>query len=189
MGKIFIINDTSITGGVASTHDIGTTSLTWKDGYFSGTVTVGTTSVTGAVIGNSGSFATTITVGTVSATGNIISGAKVSAASGSFTALLTAGTASFSGNFTVVGTSSIGNVTFADNRTILVGTGTGLTFATGTNQKLGFYGATPIVQSAAYTTSNVSTDRSFDANSTTLDELSDVVGTLIADLRALGILG
>lgn len=39
-----------------------------------------------------------------------------------------------------------------------------------------------------YTVSNVSTDRSFNANSTTTDELADVLGTLIADLRAQGIL-
>ena len=44
------------------------------------------------------------------------------------------------------------------------------------------------VQSAAYTTSNVSTDRTYDANATTTDELADVLGTLIADLKAAGIL-
>jgi hypothetical protein len=36
----------------------------------------------------------------------------------------------------------------------------------------------------AYTVTNVTTDRAYDANATTLDELADVVGTLIADLRA-----
>jgi hypothetical protein len=40
---------------------------------------------------------------------------------------------------------------------------------------------------ATYTVSNVSTDRSYDANATTTDELADVLGTLIADLRALGL--
>ncbi len=35
-----------------------------------------------------------------------------------------------------------------------------------------------------YTESNVTTDRTFNANATTLDELADVLGTLIADLRA-----
>lgn len=39
-----------------------------------------------------------------------------------------------------------------------------------------------------YTPTNVTTDRSYDANATTLDELADVVGTLIADLQAIGIL-
>lgn len=42
--------------------------------------------------------------------------------------------------------------------------------------------------SAAYTTSNVTTDRTYDANATTTDELADVLGTLIADLKTAGIL-
>lgn len=42
---------------------------------------------------------------------------------------------------------------------------------------------------ATYTPSNVTTDRSFDADSTTLDEVADVLGTLIADLQILGFLG
>jgi hypothetical protein len=43
--------------------------------------------------------------------------------------------------------------------------------------------------SPAYTPTNVTTDRSYDANATTLDELADVVGTLIADLQARALLG
>ena len=54
---------------------------------------------------------------------------------------------------------------------------------------VGFYGTTPIAQSAAYTPSNVTTDRSYDANSTTVDELADVLATVIADLQAVGLLG
>jgi hypothetical protein len=42
---------------------------------------------------------------------------------------------------------------------------------------------------SAYTTTNVTTDRSYDANATTLDEIADVLGTLIADLKAKSILG
>jgi len=51
-------------------------------------------------------------------------------------------------------------------------------------------GAVNIVldQSPAYTPTNVVTDRSYNANSTTIDELADVLGTLIADLQATGIL-
>lgn len=41
---------------------------------------------------------------------------------------------------------------------------------------------------ADYTPSNVSTARSFNANSTTLDEVADVLGTLITDLQTLGVL-
>lgn len=40
-----------------------------------------------------------------------------------------------------------------------------------------------------YTPTNVTTDRSYDADATTLAELADVVGTMIADLQAVGILG
>lgn len=41
-------------------------------------------------------------------------------------------------------------------------------------------------KSAAYTPTNVTTDRAFDADTVAVAELADVVGTLIADLRALG---
>lgn len=44
------------------------------------------------------------------------------------------------------------------------------------------------VAAQAYTPTNVTTDRSFDANATTVDELADVLGTLIADLQARGLL-
>lgn len=38
-----------------------------------------------------------------------------------------------------------------------------------------------------YAITNISADRSYDANATTTDELADALGTLIADLRAKGI--
>ncbi len=38
-----------------------------------------------------------------------------------------------------------------------------------------------------YTATNVTTDRSYDANATTIDELADALGSLIADLRTLGL--
>jgi hypothetical protein len=44
-----------------------------------------------------------------------------------------------------------------------------------------------VATSATYTESNVTADRSYDANATTLDEIADVLGTLIADLRAVGV--
>ena len=43
--------------------------------------------------------------------------------------------------------------------------------------------------SPAYTPTNVATTRTFDADATTTDELADVLGTLIADLKARGALG
>jgi len=45
-----------------------------------------------------------------------------------------------------------------------------------------------LAQSAAYTPSNVTTDRTYDANATNIAELADIVGTLIADLQATGLI-
>ena len=41
--------------------------------------------------------------------------------------------------------------------------------------------------SQTYSITNVTTDRAYDANATTLDEVADTLGTLIADLRSLGL--
>lgn len=54
---------------------------------------------------------------------------------------------------------------------------------------VGFYAVAPTTRSAAYTPTNVTTDRAYDANATTVDELADVLGTLIADLQLTGIIG
>lgn len=54
---------------------------------------------------------------------------------------------------------------------------------------IGFFGTAPTSQTNAYSTSNVTTDRSFNADSTTTDELADVLGTLISDLQGYGLLG
>lgn len=51
---------------------------------------------------------------------------------------------------------------------------------------MGVFGVTPVARTAAYTPTNVSADRSYDANSTTVDELADVLGTVIADLQSYG---
>jgi hypothetical protein len=45
-----------------------------------------------------------------------------------------------------------------------------------------------VKQTNAYTPTNVVTDRSFNANATTTDELADVLGTLIADLQSAGVI-
>lgn len=39
-----------------------------------------------------------------------------------------------------------------------------------------------------YTPTNVTTDRAFDANSTSIDEIADCLGTLIADLQTAGLI-
>lgn len=54
--------------------------------------------------------------------------------------------------------------------------------------KIGFFGVTAVARASAYTPTNVSADRSYDANSTTIDEIADVLGSLIADLQAYGLL-
>jgi hypothetical protein len=56
----------------------------------------------------------------------------------------------------------------------------------GTN--IGFFGTAPAVQAAAYTPTNVNADRSYDADATSVEELADVLGTLIADLQSYGLL-
>jgi hypothetical protein len=54
---------------------------------------------------------------------------------------------------------------------------------------LGFFGTTPTARQTGYTTfTNLSTDRTCDANATTVDELADILGTLIEDLKTLGLI-
>jgi hypothetical protein len=52
--------------------------------------------------------------------------------------------------------------------------------------EIAFNGATPQAQSTGWAVSNVTTDKVFDANATTLDEIADVLGTLITYLIARG---
>ena len=47
----------------------------------------------------------------------------------------------------------------------------------------------PVIPQGTYTPTNVTADRSFDANNTTIDELADVVGTIISDLQTAGVFG
>lgn len=61
--------------------------------------------------------------------------------------------------------------------------------ASGSAPMIGFLGAAAVARTAAYTPTNVTTDRSYDANATTLDEIADVLGTLLADLQGFGLLG
>ncbi len=46
-----------------------------------------------------------------------------------------------------------------------------------------------ITSSPTYTPTNVNTDRAFDADSTSTEELADVIGTIIADLQAKNVFG
>lgn len=87
------------------------------------------------------------------------------------------------------GALTAGSLTLADGGNVAVGTGTGTKIGTSTSQKLGFFNAAPVARPAPYTPSNVTTDRSYNADSTTIDEVADVLGTLIADLQSLGLIG
>jgi hypothetical protein len=53
--------------------------------------------------------------------------------------------------------------------------------------QLSFFGVATVARPAAYSPSNVTPDRVYDADSTTLDEVADVLGTLISDLQGLGL--
>lgn len=58
-----------------------------------------------------------------------------------------------------------------------------------TGSTVGFYGETPASQQTGYTTfANLSTDRTCDADTVLVAELADIVGTLIEDLKATGII-
>jgi hypothetical protein len=54
---------------------------------------------------------------------------------------------------------------------------------------IGFFGVTAAARDTGWTLSNVGTDRTFDADSLTLDELADVVGTVVNRLIAFGLFG
>jgi len=55
--------------------------------------------------------------------------------------------------------------------------------------KVGFYGTTPVAQSNAYSVADLSADRSIDCDDSDLNETRNVLGTLITDLQATGIIG
>ena len=81
-------------------------------------------------------------------------------------------------------------LTILDAVNFSLGTTNGTKIGTSATQKLGFWNATPVVQNTGWgSITNVTTDRVYDANATTIDELADVLGTLISTLRTYGILG
>lgn len=55
--------------------------------------------------------------------------------------------------------------------------------------QLGFYGTSPVQQSPAYTVTNPTTDRALNVTGDTLAQVAAVLGTVIADLKLLGLLG
>ena len=53
---------------------------------------------------------------------------------------------------------------------------------------LGFRGVAPIPFPAAYTITNFTSDRTYDANATSVNELADALATLVLDLINQGVL-
>ena len=84
---------------------------------------------------------------------------------------------------------STGLMTVADAHDIAVGSTTGTKLGTNATQKLGFWNATPIVQNTGWSTSNSSSRKTIDATSTNVNELIDLVCTLIETLKSYGIIG
>lgn len=93
------------------------------------------------------------------------------------------------GTLNITGTSTLGDITMTNGKNIAINTTTGTKIGTGTTQKIGFWNATPVVQSTGWGATNVSSDKGYDANATTIDELADVLGSLIDQLKTYGILG
>lgn len=62
--------------------------------------------------------------------------------------------------------------------------------ASGSAAMIGFLGTAPTVKQTGYTTfTNLTTDRTCDADTVAVAELADIVGTLIEDLKAKGLIG
>lgn len=59
----------------------------------------------------------------------------------------------------------------------------------GSGASVGFYGVTPVPRQTGYVVTNATTDRTYNADATTINELADVLGTLISDLKNTGVIG
>ncbi|HEX5187342.1 MAG TPA: hypothetical protein VFV86_10675 [Nitrososphaeraceae archaeon] len=81
-----------------------------------------------------------------------------------------------------------GNGTGTNKTLLLQDSEGGLIFSVLDNKSWGFNGVAASATQTGWTTSNVVTDRVLDANSTSLDEVADVLCTLIEDLKTKGIL-
>ena len=80
------------------------------------------------------------------------------------------------------------DITLADGTDLILDTTNGSMIGTAAAQKLGFHGATPVVQNSGWTLTNIASDKVLDGDSTTIDELADVLGTVINALITNGLL-
>lgn len=90
---------------------------------------------------------------------------------------------------------SAANTLKTDDSLIVAGAGLDVsgsatvTGATKLGSSLAFFGTAPISKITGYNITNLTTDRTYDANSTTINELADILGTLINDLKSYGLIG
>lgn len=68
-------------------------------------------------------------------------------------------------------------------------TSTGTKIGTGATQKIGFWNSTPVIQSTGWSTSNSSSTKVINVNATTLNEVANVLATIIETLKTYGIVG
>jgi hypothetical protein len=91
------------------------------------------------------------------------------------------------GNYVIADTVTTGNI--RQRFELMAGLGgTGL-IRGNSNDQLGFFGTTPTARSTGWSVTNVTSDKTYDANSTTINELADVLGTLIDELKTKGLIG
>ena len=84
-----------------------------------------------------------------------------------------------SGTESLLATFRDGEIELADGANVKFGTTTGTQLGTGPTEKLGFFGTTPVTPSTGWSVSNVTTTKSLDADSTSIDEVADVLGTVV----------
>jgi hypothetical protein len=81
-------------------------------------------------------------------------------------------------------------ISSGSNLTLRPGSSSGsLVLGNSSTEKVGFYGSTGAVRSTGWTVSNVSSDKSFDASATSLNEVANVLGSLVNALKDVGLLG
>ncbi|MBM2817028.1 MAG: hypothetical protein HW421_3790 [Ignavibacteria bacterium] len=138
---------------------------------------------TGYSVGNtltilSGGGNCTLTVTSVS--GGVVTGVSIAIA----------GTAYSIGNDYSTSVAPVGGTGCTINVTDITGTAdnAAATMFQILGNKIGFYGSSPAERPAGYSVTNKTTDRTFDANSTSLEEIADVLATLIDDLKGLGLI-
>lgn len=78
----------------------------------------------------------------------------------------------------------------AGGANIITDTTTGTKIGTSATQKIGQWGATPVVQNTGWSVTNYTTKKTLDANSATIDDILDFLGTLTEEaFKVYGTLG